>query len=60
MLCALLLVAAYDLLEYRYVDDVVQTSVTHEPHFFVFTTFWPHLWSVTALQNGIYLLNIRI
>ena len=53
MLRALWLVAAYDhdLLEYRYVDDVVKTSVTHEPHFFVFTTFWPHL-CITEQKHG--------
>ena len=55
---AFLLVLTYDLLEDRRIDDVIIKNFFSKKklrlvcHFFVLTTFWRHLWSITEQTHG--------
>ena len=46
------LVLTYDLLEDRRIDDVIKT-------FFVLTTFWRHLWSITEQSTATWNLFVK-
>ena len=63
---ALMLQSVCSVIDHRWHQNMVRTSVIHSPkgfcHFFVLTTFWSRSWSKTennAQQHGIYLLNIK-